>query len=86
MACPDMSALRAKYQESVEEYIVVVKRLRDHATGVSQVEFMQLWHAAESAKDKAVEAQRILEYHIADHDCSSPLTTSSHAMSAQAPA
>jgi hypothetical protein len=47
---------------------------------------MQLWHAAESAKDKAVEAQRILEHHIAEHDCSSPLTTPSRAMPAQAPA
>jgi hypothetical protein len=72
MSCAHLSALQTKYQRSVDEYVVVVEKLRGHEAGIPQVEFMVLWHAAEIAKDKSIEAQRIVEHHIADHSCCSP--------------
>ena len=70
--CCDLDRLRKTYQQSATEYSEQVKTLCAHTDSVLQVEYMLLWRAAETAKNKCVETHRILQHHIAEHDCSSP--------------
>lgn len=69
MGCVDRDFLQALYKKAVDDYVAVAKDLRAHALGIPHEEFMFLWHAAERAKDRSAEAQRLLQLHIAQHEC-----------------
>jgi hypothetical protein len=75
MGCLDLDSLQARYRKAVDDYVAVVRKLRNHTIGVPHAEFMVLWHTCEYTKDKCAEAQRLLEKHIFEHNCGSPSTS-----------
>ena len=69
--CCDLDSLLEKYRSTVTVYAAKVRTLKDHTIGIPQLEYMLLWHAAEYARNKSIEAHRMLQKHVAEHGCSS---------------
>jgi len=69
MGCTDFASLQAQYKKTVDDYVVLIKKLRDYSMDLPMGEFMSLWHAAEYAKDKCADAHWRLQRHMAEHEC-----------------
>ena len=69
MACREKAFLLAEYDEAVRAYTDSVLELTNHVASIPQVELALLWKVAYHAKEQCDAAQRILQQHIAAHQC-----------------
>jgi hypothetical protein len=69
MACPEKAFLLAEYDEAVRAYTDSVLELTNHVASIPQAELALLWKVAYHAKEQCDAAQRILQQHIAAHQC-----------------
>ena len=69
MACQEKAFLLAEYDEAVRAYTDSVLELTNHVASIPQIELALLWKVAYHAKEQCDAAQRILQQHIAGHQC-----------------